>query len=106
MHQRTETDTRRLLTVPEAAKRLRCSELTLRRKIAAGVVPAYRVASERGPLKIFEDELVRSLRPVHAAGDGSLRRQGQLRPDAGDPARRGTSDEAVEPAALRGEVEP
>lgn len=87
------TDTRRLLTVTEAAKRLRCSELTLRRKIAAGSIAAYRVASDHGPLRIYEDALEGALRPVqpkdfeHASSDGSLRRQGQLRPDA-DPAER------------------
>jgi excisionase family DNA binding protein len=55
-----------LLTVDEAAARLRQSRPTLYRKIEQGVIGAVRLG-DRGPLRIPEDELEAHLRPASSA---------------------------------------
>jgi excisionase family DNA binding protein len=52
---------RPLLTVPEAARRLRVSEKTIRRRIARGEIPAVQLGGPRSPVRIPEDELERWL---------------------------------------------
>jgi excisionase family DNA binding protein len=80
-------ETPRLLTVDEAAARLRQSRPTLYRKIEQGVIGAVRLG-DRGPLRIPEDELEAHLRPASSAraADGAgLAGPGAARAlDAGD----------------------
>jgi excisionase family DNA binding protein len=52
-----------LLTVNEAARRLRMSRVSLYRAVARGELDAYRVG-ENGPLRIPADALERFLRPA------------------------------------------
>jgi excisionase family DNA binding protein len=73
---------RPLLTVREAAARLRVSEKTVRRLIGAEILPALRIG---GSIRVDPDELQAWLYG-DVSGDGS--RQGQLRADAEDPAER------------------
>jgi excisionase family DNA binding protein len=47
----------KLLTVHEAALRLRCSAPTIYRRIAAGELPATRLGGELAALRISEREL-------------------------------------------------
>ncbi len=47
----------RLLTVKEAALRLRCSPLTIRRRIREGQIPAVQLGGPGTALRIREDEL-------------------------------------------------
>ena len=54
----------RLLTVAETAERLRCSKVSVYRRIHSGELPALRLGNETGPLRIPEDELERWLFPV------------------------------------------
>jgi excisionase family DNA binding protein len=49
------------LTVPEVARLLRCSPPTVYRRIASGEIPAVRLGTEFGPLRIRRDELERWL---------------------------------------------
>jgi excisionase family DNA binding protein len=51
------------LTVDEAARRLRQSRETIRRKISKGEIRAVRLGAF-GPLRVPADELERHLRPV------------------------------------------
>ena len=53
----TTTATPRLLTVAEAAERLRVSKPTIYRRIGDGTLPAVRLGNAFGPLRILEDEL-------------------------------------------------
>ena len=55
-----------LLTVAEVARRLRQSEDTIRRKIAAGDISAVRLG-EHGPLRIPEDALAAHLQSTSSA---------------------------------------
>lgn len=59
-----------LLTVAEAASALRVSPLTLRRRIARGEVPAYRVGA-RGAVRL-EANAVRGLLRPYRAGRGDV----------------------------------
>jgi len=63
-----------LLTVAEVAQRIRQSEDTIRRKIAAGELEAVRLG-EHGPLRVPEEALAAHLRPTSSAAhpDPSLR---------------------------------
>ena len=45
------------LTVPEVARLLRCSKPTVYRRIASGEIPALRLGTEFGPLRVRRDEL-------------------------------------------------
>ena len=47
----------RLLTVRQVAKRLNLSELTIRRRIARGDIPAIQVGGKHGPVRVNEAEL-------------------------------------------------
>ena len=58
----TETGVR-LLTVPEAARALRCSRHTIYRRCADGSLPASRLG-ETGPLRIRPADLEALLRPA------------------------------------------
>ena len=51
----------RLLTVRQVAKRLNLSELTIRRRIARGDIPAIQVGGKHGPVRVNEDELAERL---------------------------------------------
>jgi excisionase family DNA binding protein len=63
-----------LLTVAEAARRLKQSQDTIRRKIATGALEAVRLG-EHGPLRVPEEAIAEHLRPAssaRASTDGSL----------------------------------
>jgi excisionase family DNA binding protein len=60
-----------LLTTAEFARRMRQSESAIRRKIAEGVIVAYRVG-EHGPLRIPVSELERHLRPALKSGRANV----------------------------------
>jgi excisionase family DNA binding protein len=65
---------RHLLTVAEAARRLRLSEKTVRRRIRAGELPALRLGDGRAPLRVSADELdawIAERRTESAVGSGS-----------------------------------
>ena len=47
----------RLLTVHQVARRLRLSEVTVRRKIASGELPSVQLGGRYAPLRVDEDEL-------------------------------------------------
>lgn len=52
------TETRpQLLTVEQVARRLQQSPRTIRRKIAAGLIPAIRLNADLGPLRVQAEEL-------------------------------------------------
>ncbi len=53
-----------LITVSEAADRLRCSRLTVYRAISEGRLKAVRLGSERGRLRVSTEALERFLRPA------------------------------------------
>jgi excisionase family DNA binding protein len=55
-----------LLTVAEAARRLRQSPVSVYRRVADGQLPALRVG-EKGPLRIEEEALERLLRPANTS---------------------------------------
>lgn len=55
-----------LLTVAEAARCLRQSVHTIRRKVAAGELEAVRLG-DHGPLRIPEDALTAHMRPASSA---------------------------------------
>jgi excisionase family DNA binding protein len=62
---------RRYLTVAEVADQLHLSEISVRRKIRDGTIPAVRLARHgRGPIRIPEHELHRALDAVTPAGPG------------------------------------
>ena len=54
----------RLLTVAETAERLRCSKVSVYRRIHSGELPALRLGNETGPLRIPEGGLFACLFPV------------------------------------------
>ena len=54
----------RLLTVHEVAEQLRIHEASAYRAIAAGRLPAFRIGSESGPLRVEAEEVAAFLRPV------------------------------------------
>jgi excisionase family DNA binding protein len=62
-----------LLTIPEAARRLRVEPGTLRRWISEGRVPAIRLAGQRGPLRVVAADLVLLFEPARPRPDGSVR---------------------------------
>jgi len=62
----TVATTAELLTVAEVARRLRQSQDTIRRKIAAGELEAVRLG-EHGPLRVPEEALAAHLRPTSSA---------------------------------------
>lgn len=53
----------RLLTVGEAARVLRCSPVSIYRRVHDGTLPALRVG-ETGPLRFTPADVYRVLRPV------------------------------------------
>jgi excisionase family DNA binding protein len=56
--------------VAEVAERLQLSELTVRRKIAAGEIPAMRLATRgRGPVRVSEHALEHWLHSVPSPAD-------------------------------------
>lgn len=55
------------VTVAQAATEYICSTRTIRRKIAKGELPAYRLGSRS--IRIRRDDLERLLRPVPAIGN-------------------------------------
>jgi excisionase family DNA binding protein len=67
----------RWLTVADLARQLKQSQDTIRRKIAAGEIPAVRLGPS-GPLRIAADELEKHLRP--AVGRGRAGRNAPHRP--------------------------
>ena len=50
------------LTVAEVAEELRCSELTIRRRIRDGSLPAYRLGAPGSAIRIQREQLVTWLR--------------------------------------------
>ena len=50
-----------LLTVHQVARRLNLSELTVRRRIASGDIPAVQLFGKHGPVRVNEDELAESV---------------------------------------------
>jgi excisionase family DNA binding protein len=57
----TELTRPKLLTVKEAALKLRCSPLTIRRRVWSGELPAVQLGGPGTALRIREDELERWL---------------------------------------------
>jgi excisionase family DNA binding protein len=91
---------RPLLTVREAAARLRVSEKTVRRLIGAEILPALRIG---GSIRVDPDQL-RAWLYGDVSDDGS--RQGQLRAGA-DPAERDETSKSPtqsNPSQLAGAV--
>ena len=66
--QATPTRRRHFVSLAAAAEQLDVSVKTLRRRVADGTLPAYRVGRL---LKINPDDLDRIVRPVPAAGDAA-----------------------------------
>ena len=59
------------LTIADVAERLAISELTVRRRIAPGEIPAVRLSRRRrGAVRIPEDELDAWLRSVRQPSNG------------------------------------
>ena len=58
-----------LPTVAEVAERLRVSEKTVRRLIAAGLLPAVRLGGPRTAIRVAADELERWLYAEETEGD-------------------------------------
>jgi excisionase family DNA binding protein len=87
---------RTLLTVDETADVLRVSAKTVRRRIAAGELPAVQLGPSGSPLRIPEDELLRWLNDVPVAGGSTSHaaREGL--------AERGAPSGAVEALPLAG----
>jgi excisionase family DNA binding protein len=77
-----------LLTLRETAAFLRQSERSIRRKVAAGDLPAIRLGGPGTPLRFDSRELESWLRENHApaVSDDGLREE-QLRPGAASPER-------------------
>jgi excisionase family DNA binding protein len=66
----------KLLTLAEVARRLNCSQLTVRRRIQEGELPAVRLGSSpRHPLRVDERELNSWLYGSAAGVDSSARRR-------------------------------
>ncbi len=59
-------DSRRLVTIPEAADFLGCHPRTIRRRIASGELPAYRVGSRM--IRVSEDDLQVLLQRIPVVG--------------------------------------
>jgi excisionase family DNA binding protein len=57
------------LTLSQAAERYGVSVRTLRRRIAEGRLPAYRVGPRS--IRVAEGDLARLARPIPTAGDGA-----------------------------------
>ena len=82
------------LSVKEVAFRLGIHEQSVRRKIAAGEIPALQLGGPGCALRVLEDELERwlyrdrFLEPVDVSDDGP--RQRQLRPAQSPSERHGT----------------
>jgi excisionase family DNA binding protein len=58
----------KLLTISEAARELRLSERTVRKRIASGDLPAWRLGPEsHAPIRIHEHALELFMRPAHEA---------------------------------------
>lgn len=53
----THADSREFLTVTEVARLLRCSEPTVRRRIADGQLPAVKLSKGRSAIRIDAAEL-------------------------------------------------
>jgi excisionase family DNA binding protein len=59
------------LTVTQVAEQLQLSEVSVRRKIRDGTIPAIRLTAHgRGALRIPEHELHAQLNDQHVAGNG------------------------------------
>ena len=68
-----------LLTIAEVSALLRCSIQTVRRRVTAGDLPAFRVV-DRGPWLFRRDDVLRQLTPVQASSLSSSH------PDSTPPA--------------------
>lgn len=60
-------DDNRVTSIQGAADRLGVTERTIRRKIAAGELPAYRLGAKT--IRIREADLMALLRPIPTVGD-------------------------------------
>jgi excisionase family DNA binding protein len=102
----TVVEQARLLPLPEAATRLGVSVITLRRRIADGTISAVRIGpSDRHPLRVSEDELLRfiSKSPSREVSDDGPPAGGSFA-DTNPAERRGpdSSRRLVEPRAHGG----
>jgi excisionase family DNA binding protein len=59
------------LTVKEVARRLDLHEITVRRKIAAGEIPALQLGGPGCAVRVFEDELSRWLEDHRNSGEAA-----------------------------------
>ena len=59
----TDTDTDRLLTVPEVAERLRLSTETIRRMLRDGRLTGFRIGADNAGWRVGESDLTAFIRP-------------------------------------------
>lgn len=66
-----DTGARRYITLDEAADYLSCSVLTVRRRIAAGDLPGFKVGRSKS-IRVRLDDVEAMMRPIPAAGGGQV----------------------------------